>query len=351
MRNDADTRPTRPAISYSIEPFGPQIREAYSRLFADSPEKLVELNWRFHSKLHGDASFATARQDDGSIVGMIAMSPTQFCGTFGQMSGVQAIDTIVSPLARGKFIFIRLGRILHESPLVNADVVWGFPNAIAARGWFGKLGWQRFGSVPFLIKPLRTGYFLGRLWNPLRLFNIRLSAFPPADDRTIVTEIDDRWGLLWQECKDSFGVAVDRSTQWLRWRIGKPNAEYRFAMKVGPSGAEAAVITRIIEKHGGTICYVMEALATPEHGSTLNKLLKSEMRRAARQGADVALAWCPDHAPNRKNYARAGFFSLAERFRPIQIHFGARWLSSGEALDKPLPGDQWYLSYLDSDTV
>lgn len=350
MSTDIKTDSANTLISYSIEPFSPAVRSAYVSLFVDAPDKLADVDWRFGGPDRKSARFAIARQDD-EIVGMIALVPTALRGRFGATDGVQAIDTIVSPLARGMFIFVRLGKIVHESPLVAADVVWGFPNALAARGWFGKLGWQRFGSVPFLIKPLRTGYFLGRLWNPLRRLNLPISVGRVSSDPAIVTEIDDRWDRLWASCRSDVGLAVDRTADWLHWRLRKPEANYRFAMKVGPDGAQAAVITRIAHKHGANICYVMEALASAGQGATLTKLLKSELRLAAQQGADLALAWCPKTAPFRKNYARAGFFDLIDRFRPIQIHFGGRWLASGEAIGKPLPGDQWYLSYLDSDTV
>lgn len=349
MQPDKETPSHSGPIAYSIEPFSNSIREAYANLFADMPDKLAELSWRFDLGIK--AHFAVARQANNEIVGMIALAPTPLRGAFGALMAVQAIDTIVSKLARGKFIFVRLGRIIHESPLVNADVVWGFPNDLAARGWFGKLGWTRFGSVPFLIKPLQTGYFLGRLWRPLRHINLPLCALKPVADDGIVNEIDDRWDQLWNACVDDFGIALDRSAHWLRWRLGKPGANYRFAMKVGPSGPEAAVITRIVRKHGATICYVMEALSTPDHQRALNKLLNNELRRAVEQGADLALAWCPRYARNRSNYSRVGFFGLADRLRPIQIHFGGRWLAPGQALGKELTGDQWYLSYLDSDTV
>jgi hypothetical protein len=338
-------------LAYSIEPFGDSVREAYTGLFADMPEKLAELSWRFEHPGGGKAQFAVARRADSEIVGLIALTPAPLRGRFGTLRAVQAIDTIVSPLARGKFVFVRLGRIIHDSPMIEADIVWGFPNALAARGWFGKLGWERFGSVPFLVKPLRTGYFLGRLWKQLERVDIPFNVLKPQKDEMIVREIDDRWDQLWNACVPDFGVAVDRTAQWLRWRLGKPGTDYRFAMKVGPDGGEAAVITRIVQKHGAMICYVMEALSAPQHGRVLNRLLKHELRRAAQQGSQLALAWCPKYAPNRGNYSRVGFFSLPDRLRPIQIHFGGRWLASGHALGEDMPGDQWYLSYLDSDTV
>ena len=350
MSVDGDMATTKDLISYTIEPYSSSIREAFARLFPDEPDKLADVDWRFGPPEGNSAKFAISRKND-EIVGMIALVPTPLQGRFGTLKGFQAIDTVVDPAARGKFIFIRLGKIIHESPLVDADLVWGFPNALAARGWFGKLGWERFGSVPFLIKPFRTGYFLGQMWNPLRHINIPLNWRRPSKDVSIVTELDDRWDGLWARCRDEFGLAVDRSSHWLRWRLEKPKANYRYAMKVGTDGAQAVVITRIAQKHGAMICYVMEALAPLEHRRTLVKLLRSELRRAASNGADLALAWCPKDAPNRQAYSRAGLFGLADRFRPIQIHFGGRWLASGAALGKALLGEQWYLSYLDSDTV
>ncbi len=351
MRNQSQTPTASLSYSYSIESYSTSIKDAYAALFSESPEKLAELDWRFARTPAGEAQFAIARQPDRKIVGMIAMTPTLLRGSFGSLAAVQAIDTVVDPLARGKFIFVRLGNLIHNSSAVHAKLVWGFPNAIAARGWFGRLGWTRSGSVPFLIKPLRTGYFLARLWPPLKCLNFPTVIRKPVIDETVVNEIDDRWDQLWNSCVDEFGLAVDRSEHWLRWRLDKPGANYRFAMKVGSEGAEAAVITRIVRKHGASICYIMEALSTPKHHKCLNKLLNNELRRAAQDGADLALAWCPDFARNRSDYARVGFRGFPDRFRPIEIHFGGRWLSSDQDHETGFPGKKWYLSYLDSDTV
>jgi hypothetical protein len=351
MQNRALNSIESPTYDYAIESFGNAISEAYVSLFSEAPEKLDDLNWRFGRGAQESTQFAVAREAGGRIVGMIALVSSPLRGGLGTVAAVQAIDTVVNPLVRGKSIFVRLGNLVHSSPSVNAQLVWGFPNALAARGWFGRLGWSRVGSVPFLIKPLRTGYFLGRLWRPLRRLNLPLCFRKPSYDEGIVNTVDERWNDLWNACVNDFGLAVDRTARWLRWRLDKPGADYKFAMKVGPEGAEAAVISRIVERHGAKICYVMEALSTPKHHKALSTLLSNELRSAAQQGAEVALAWCPKFARSRSNYAAVGFVGLPDRFRQIEIHFGGRWLSLDPDRSEQFPGATWYLSYLDSDTV
>ena len=81
----------------------------------------------------------------------------------------------------------------------------------------------------------------------------------------------------------------------------------------------------------------------------LARLLLSELARAARSGAEVALAWCPKSAPNYGVYRKAGFFPVPPRLRPIEINFGARALraecAAAAAAETPR-----YVSFLDSDT-
>ena len=76
-------------------------------------------------------------------------------------------------------------------------------------------------------------------------------------------------------------------------------------------------------------------------------LLAQAMVRMREAGADVVLAWSMDHSFNRKAFRRLGFFTLPERLRPIELHFGVRPLGDAPVTDR----NNWYLSYCDSDTV
>ena len=345
-------------IRYTIRPFGPDIKAAYERLFPHSgAEKTArQLSWRFESNPHGPGLFAVAQAAgaDDRIVGMIALVATRLNIGDSLVPAYQAIDTVVDPAYRGRGVFVGLGKVAQDAALHGGRILWGFPNANAAPGWFGRLGWTNLGTVPFMVRPLRTGYFLRKLHPALgkidlSLIRVRRVARAMHHD---IERFDHRADDLWQTSRTPAGVAVERSSDWLNWRlIDKPGTAYRnVALRDESDRLEAFVSTCVLDKHGGRICYVMEAMGAPSATLGLARLLRDEVAEAARQGADAALAWCPKFAPNRAAYRRAGFLPLPERLRPVAINFGARRLA-GAIAPEVEDVSQWYVSYLDSDTV
>lgn len=222
------------------------------------------------------------------------------------------------------------------------DLIWGFPNDNAAPAWFGKLGWTSHGQVPFLIKPLRAGYFLRKL---------RLGGdFPltSGGDQSLepISGVGDWADELWERFSTGVGCATTRYSAFLNHRLfGAPHAQqYRVVGETTANGG-ALVATREAEKHGGRIAYVMEAMGT----SALRGVLESELSRLRDRGVELALAWAYPWSPNYSALRRSGFLPLPERIRPIRIWFGGCAMSqrSANALDPK----KWYMSYLDSDTV
>jgi hypothetical protein len=336
------------SIAYSIEPYGREIVDAYARLFPSDADKTAELlDWRFAANPHGPGQFAIAR-DEGVIGGMIALVPTAMSGPDGPLDGFQAIDTIVNPQIRGKFVFMRLGKLAEEFCAARNAMLWGFPNAQAARGWFGRLDWRRTGSAPFLIRPLRSGYVLRRLAPGLGRIDLRLFA-RPRSSALPETAVDARYGDLWASIAGTLGLGVDRTGDWLRWRLTRPGADYRFAA-IGDKEYVAAAAITTAHKHGGTIAYVMEALARRGAQRNLTRLLRDLLAEAGESGAEVALAWCRPSSLNYRAYRAAGFMPFPDRLRPIEIHHGS-WVDPSDQALKAQQEADWYLSYLDSDTV
>lgn len=346
-------------LSFDVRRLDEAIEQAYPRLFPEEADQKSRdlLDWRFRRNPHGPGHFAVAADAGraGDIVGMIALIATRLRMPGGAVPAVQAVDTVVDPHHRGQGLFVKLGRAVHGGSAEHGgQVAWGFPNSNAAPGWFGKLEWRNFGTVPFLFRPLRSGYFLKRISPLLGSLNLPLASrrAKPGPSAAPVERFDAAFTDLWRDFAAGIGCGVDRDADYLNWRLAEhPGAAYRTVADRDAAGPiRAFASTCLLDKHGGRICYVMEAMSRPSDEARLVQLLKSEIARAAAGGADVALAWCPPDAPNRQCYRRAGFLPLPERLRGIAIHFGARRIGPA-APDEVEDARSWYLSYLDSDTV
>jgi hypothetical protein len=325
-----------------LEPLGDEIVRAYETFGLDrrrNGRRAVE--WTFASGTGGYCPFSVVRSRQG-IIGMSAYIRARI--KLGDAEGIacQAVDSYVSEAARGKGMFTKLAAAFgREAPAAGIDVIWGFPNANAAPAWFGRLGWKSHGQVPFLFKPLRAGYFFRKIGASID--------FPITRHRDhnlpAATGLDESVTEVWLRFSKRIGCAIVRDEHFLRHRLfGAPHSEeYRVVVETEAEGA--IVASRTVEKHGGKIGYILDAMG----GKAIRGLLCSELGRMRAAGADVALAWCFPWSPNYGAYRGAGFLPLPERLRPIEIGFGSRAYSARGAITDRR--ESWYLSYLDSDGI
>jgi len=332
----------RMAYRYELLSFSREVGEAYLRLLPHQANVIAggKLEWKFEAQPAGPGIAATARDGD-RIVGLCALIANKLRVEGSHLIGYQAMDTVVAPEARGRNAFVNMITCFYEE--AGAAAVYGFPNANAGPGWFGRLGWTRLGSAPFLFRPLRANYFLRRVSRRLPQIPLPYFKRPSASVQALGREDLPYMEEAWLRFSRSIACAVERDAEYLRWRIfDHPTETYR----VLGNGADSFVVGSLAEKHGGRIGYLMEAVGPPRD---LPGMIVALVHEHAEAEADAVLAWCPRWAPNYGAYRAAGFYPLPDRFRPIDISFGARQLDGRQsALTK---GESWYLSYLDSDTV
>lgn len=296
------------------------------------------LEWAFQGN---PMPFAVARLD-GEIVGLSAYIRSHLHLAGRQAIAMQAVDSFVFDKARGRGVFTALARAYDQyARAVGADLIWGFPNANAAPAWFGKLGWVPLGQVPFLIKPLRAGFLLRKLRIPFD-FPLSLAVDQRLDPEVTVGGWADE---LWSSLAARIACSTVRDSAFLSHRLfqGPSAATYRIVASKHDGGA--LVATTEAKKHGGHIAYLLEAMGHAD----LDELLASEMGRLRDRGVELALAWSYPWSANYQSLRKVGFFPLPERLRPIQIWFGSRAFSPTTSAAEETRN--WYLSYLDSDTV
>ena len=294
----------------------------------------------------------------GQVAAIYAVQPS-----FARVGGhrclaAQSVDTLVDSSFRGRGLFTQLASAVYERVQAqDGAFVYGFPNANSVHGFYNRLGWSSLDPLPFLVRPLRTQFLAsklpaGRLLTRLPDLRLPIKAPKLQPGQTIesASQLGPDFDELWRVFSDGIEVCVDRSAEYMSWRLSKPGETY-VRLGIFEKGRLTAFCAyKVAEKHGGRLGYVLELLYKPGEDATGLALLREALRAMARDGADAVLGWSFRHSPNFKAYSEAGFFSLPSRLRPIKLHFGVRPLndSLGSILSDR---SNWYISYCDSDTV
>ena len=157
---------------------------------------------------------------------------------------------------------------------------------------------------------------------------------------------------IWDGFSTNIKVAVNRNKEYLDWRyIEKPNESYKIAHCYGKDSLYlGCCVYTVKEKHKGKIGYIMELIFDLNNPKSGELLLSFTVDKIKRTGADCILAWCLSHSPNYNCLKNELFFKIPEKYRPIELHFGARVFNE-DLEDVVNNRDNWYLSYSDSDTV
>jgi GNAT superfamily N-acetyltransferase len=337
--------------------------ERFRRCFErnGSPRSDAKVRWQYNDnptrKLFVDFAIDPARPDE--IAGIYAVQPCAMRVGAEVRLGVQSVDTLVDERYRGQGLFVKMARAVYDRCARDGcALVYGFPNGSSAHGFFTKLDWKPLDPVPFLVRPLRTRYvtdrlFKGRPW-ARRVPNFAVPVLPFGNRRARIASLDrfdERTDRVWKEFSRSITLAVERDARYLNWRLREhwSGAYERLAYFEGDE-ILGFVVVAVFDKHGGRVAYVMELLYLPWRRDVGRALLSAALDRCSSHGADVALAWCLPHSPNRACFTAHMFTPLPERLWPLELHVGARafdlpsWVSYDDRRS-------WYLSYCDSDTV
>ena len=255
-------------------------------------------------------------------------------------------------------IFVKSANVVYKSAKMDHyALVYGFPNGSSVHGFKKKLNWKLLDPMPFLFKPLKTGYFfkkvLGKRLGSVLNLNISSHKKIKLEQNEKIIEIQKFTkdsDFLWEKFSTNFKVSINRNSDYLNWRfVEKPQENYkRFGFyRDGKLQGFIVYVNKL--KHDGNIGYVMELITAPNENKAGRNLLQFAHNDFKKSKVDVVLSWCFHFSPNFKFFKSKGFYDLPEKLRPIELHFGYANFNADETVI--MNRENWYLSYADSDTV
>ena len=335
-----------------------QLRNSFNA--NESPRTLERLRWQYFDMPRKDlyVDFAVTRLDDPPIAAAYCVIPlaARIRGVPSKI--VQSIDTLTDARYRGRGLFVQLAESVYSRCEADGNVlVFGFPNGSSAHGFFRRLRWTQMDPVPFVVRPLKVGYLLRRMGPAFgKLAQAVDFPFPipkeprlgPHQKLVEIQSLDTECTRVWNKFADGITCAVDRSSEYLRWRLARPGEEYSVYGFFDEGILEGFVIIGVTHHAKGVTGKLMDVIYVPERKDVGRILVAYAIRRLREAGCDVVWAWNFGHSPNHSALRSAGFFAPPQRLLAAELHFGCRPLAlEGDMMPTR---EDWYISLLDSDT-
>jgi hypothetical protein len=133
-----------------VEPAGREEFLALMRENYGSAMSEAEFDWWFDRNPAGPRILNAARDDDGSALGVLAMSFARFDNGLAAF----AVHAVTTAAARGRGVFSTL-ELRNEEEAAAAGAKWalGFTNPMAGPILVGKLGWEDVASLRIWARP------------------------------------------------------------------------------------------------------------------------------------------------------------------------------------------------------
>jgi GNAT superfamily N-acetyltransferase len=263
----------------------------------------AEFDWWFDRNPAGPRMLNEARDDDGSTLGVLAMS----CLRMSQGLAAYAVHAVTTPEARGRGVFSTLElHNEHEAARAGADWALGFTNPMAGPILVGKLGWEDVTSLRIWARPkrLRKTAKGGLLVEP--------SMTPFNESHTVTFDAHH----------------VVRDAEYLSWRYADSPRRY-FRVE---GGGGWAVVTHAVW-HGYSSAVVCDVVGRG----------KAQLLRRCVNAVDADLAVAMVNPGEERAYLAAGFVPTPRTIRFI----GKRLANDAPLLPKERKAWRFSLGDLD----
>lgn len=302
------------------------------------------------------------------LAGQYATMPSRLHHSGRSILGLLSLDTATDPGFGRRGIFTRLASKLYESAREDAALVYGFPNANSAPGFYNKLGWVELRPFPLFGRPL------GNVERPLASIRGGLASIGRAVDSLSAVGLlpaavslwrGERAGLrivrvqdfgewadeLWSDLSRSVVTSAVRDAAFLRWRFVEAPYPYTILGVERDARLVGFVALRIRPWRGAAVADLMELMARADDPPAADMLLAAAVLSTWSQSSVGMRAIVSPNHPHRDRFLRAGIFPVPKRWTTDRS-FGVRILNSAAVNpNEVLHMDDWYISGADLDYI
>jgi len=236
-----------------------------------------EFDWWFDRNPAGPRVLNEARDEDGTPLGVLAMSCFRMSGGLTAF----AVHAVTTPAARGRGVFSTL-ELHNEEEVAAAGARWalGFTNPLAGPILVGKLGWEDVTSLRIWGRPKRL--------RRTRRGRLRVTASCPSFDAKDEVRFEPHH--------------IVRDARYLDWRYADSPREY---LRIDGDGGWAVV--RHAVWHGFSAAVVCDAVGRG----------KASLLRRCVQAAEADVAVAMVNPGEEAAYLSAGFVPTPRTIRFI----------------------------------
>lgn len=353
-----------------FKPFEVAGLEQQRALFADCfPETIGQpaalephYRWKFHAFPAQPPSYEYGVHLAGEMIGYYAAIPYAYQVEGERRVAGMVCDVMTGSRARGKGVFTKMGAFATgQLQAAGVDFTTGYPIRPEVLPGHLKVGWKVVQTMPIYLRVLRTRAlldskrlgFLAPLGDVAALgFKVLPRLLPGRGDYavqvlTVAEFLDDAgYPAFLEQWLRSVPNALVKSREFLRWRLGAPQTEYRVFVARDAAGTMVGVcIARNTELSKVPALALLDVMLLPGHRAAFRALDRQLRRSALETGAEVLATmmhpdWAREYGLPWLGYLRSPFvFSLivkklndalpdAQLFEPRRWH--TMWIDSDD---------------------
>lgn len=328
-------------------------------------ESFNHFKWEYHLNPAGKAIVYVIRNTKGQIISVYSAIPLRMKLMSATAQASLSFDSMTHPQYKGQGLFTTVGRALYQNlGKINSVFIYGFPNKNSQNIFVNQLQWFEVSDFPLLLKVMdftpvlcriiphgflakMIGSVLNKTINPFFRSTERKKANLNIEE---MRKFDDEFEDFWNNVRSHFHICVERDSNYLRWRYGKPEEEYKI-LKIAHRDimvgyAVLKTETRFNLKTG----YIMDFIVCPKD-DYIHELLSAIVMDFQKEKVDLISALLMKKNPYYSIFRKYGFLSIPRRFHPQEIYFGVR-IHINNGYNKEIRDPRnWFISWGDTDLL